>query len=203
MKFNATLYCRYMPAVIAGVMSSACGPGNETNQHTVVDDSMAMRHTVVPDSPMLVPGESAGAFKLEEAASSMQELLGQPDYSDAAMGKAVLLWYTDTARTYPLSVFTARDMGNDETARIKQIRVTSSIFQTGESLGVGSVLAEIRNQYPVAPVETYEAHGETYTIYDSDEGIAFEVGPDERCVAIIIHAADAETSTYLPLRPVD
>src|SRR3546814_20261510 len=119
------------------------------------------------------------------------------------MGKAEIFWYADTASGYPLSICTARDMGYDETARIKQIRVTAPAFETAESIRVGATLADIRNHYRVTAVETYDQGGETYTIYDADAGIAFEVGPDDRCVAIIVHDTGGGTSSYLPLRPVD
>src|SRR3546814_11578027 len=76
------------------------------------------------------------------------------------MGKAELIWYADTASGYPLSIFTARDMGNDETARIQQIRVTAPAFETAESIRVGATLADIRNHYRVTAVETYDQGGE-------------------------------------------
>src|SRR5690606_20630719 len=104
--------------------------------------------------------------------------------------------------TYPLAVFTSRDMGNDETARIQQIRVTSPRFSTAESIHVGTPLAEIQNHYDVDQVETYGKDDKAYTVYRSAKGIAFEIGPTDSCTAIIIHHADADIATYLPLRPL-
>src|SRR3546814_1559870 len=109
-------------------------------------------------------------------------------------------WSSDVCSSDLLSIFTARDMGNDETARIQQIRVTAPAFETAESIRVGATLADIRNHYRVTAVETYDQGGETYTIYDADAGIAFEVGPDDRCVAIIVHDTGGGTSSYLPLQ---
>src|SRR5690606_36088458 len=145
--------------------------------YTQIEDSAATQHIEIPDSLAIVPGNSVGMFRLGDSDSLVQQQLCHPDYSDAGMGKAVLLWYTDGTSKYPLSIFTSRDMGNDETARIQQIRITSPAFKTGQSLGVGSTLAEIRSQYQMTPVETYKTNGETYSVYDSDAGITFELGP--------------------------
>lgn len=203
MRRNTKFVQHWLAIVIIGLILTTCGRQSDTSRHTQIDDTTATQHMVTPDSLAIIPGKSVGTFKLGDSDSLVQQQLGQPDYGDAGMGKAVLLWYTDATTKYPLSIFTSRDMGNDETARIQQIRVTSPTFKTSQSLGVGSTLAEISNQYQVTPVETYEKNGETYSVYESDAGIAFELGPDDRCVAIVIHAADADIPTYLPLRPVD
>ncbi len=190
-------------ATFIGLLLAACGGPGDTDQHTSTDSpTMELPETTRAEPLLLVPGTSVGRFNLGDADSSVHQQLGRPDHQDAAMGKAVLIWYTDTAGGYPLSIFTARDMGNDETARIQQIRVTSPTFETADTIGVGSSLTDIRSRYRVNAVETYEQAGGTYTVYDADAGIAFEVGPDSRCVAIIIHRTDAGASSYLPLRPL-
>lgn len=206
MHLSTTLFQNCLAIALTGFIFASCGGPDNTNRGARTDSADTERrpHAASPESLALVPGESAGAFRLGESDSLAHQQFGQPDYSDAAMGKAVLLWYTGTdSAEYPLSIFISRDMGNDETARIQQIRVTSPTFKTDESLGVGSTLTEISDGYQVAPIETYEKNGETYSIYDSNTGIAFELGPDDRCVAIIIHPADVDVATYLPLRPVD
>jgi len=203
MKYHTSLLSQCLAAVFISFMLTACGSHSDADRAASADSAVTAT-TKTADTPrmVLVPGIAAGAFKLDDADSLVLQQLGQPDHSDAAMGKAVLIWYTDSAKRYPLSIFTARDMGNDETARIQQIRVTSPTFETAESIHVGSTLTEIRNAYQVTAGETYEQAGETYTVYDADAGIAFEVGPDGRCVAIIIHGTDAGASSYLPLRPL-
>ncbi len=204
MKHYATLSPNGLAIAFIGLVLTACGGHRDTDRTTRADSStMELHHTAPQESPVLVPGAAAGLFKLGDADRAILQQLGQPDHSDAAMGKAVLIWYTDTANGYPLSIFTARDMGNDETARIQQIRVTSPAFETAETIRVGSELSEIRDHYQVTAVETYEHDGGTYTVYDADKGIAFEVGPDDRCVAIVIHRTDGGMSSYLPLRPID
>lgn len=204
MKYNMALFRSFLATALLGLIFTSCGQHGNKDRHTRTDrTATGLPRAASPESLALVPGVSAGTFKLGEADSSVYQQLGRPDYSDAAMGKAVLLWYTDTAEGHPFSIFTARDMGNDETARIQQIRVTSPAFKTAESIHVGSPLTEISAHYQIELIETYENDGDSLTVYDSDRGIAFEIGPDGRCVAVIIHSADADATTYLPLRPVD
>ncbi|MGV3764441.1 hypothetical protein [Parapedobacter sp.] len=204
MKYQTPLWANGMAVALMGFMLTACGGRGDAGRTAGADSSITeIPHAAAPESTALVPGTSAGTFKLGDADSVVHRQLGRPDHSDAAMGKAVQIWYTDTAEQYPLSLFTARDMGNDETARIQQIRVTSPTFETADSIHVGSALAEIRDTYQLTATETYQQADETYTVYDAEEGIAFEVGPDDRCVAIIIHPRGAGMSSYLPLRPVD
>lgn len=197
-----TIFQKYTLAVIIGLTFIACGGQGGTNHQTQTDRAPKPPHLDTSDSLMLVPGRSAGVFKLGESDSLIRQRLGKPDFSDAAMGKAVLMWYTDTGSSYPLSIFTSRDMGNDETARVQQIRITSPDFETRDSIHVGVTLAEISNTYAksLRIVETYEENRATYSIYDTDAGIAFEIDPTERCVAIIIHGVDNSMHSYLPLK---
>jgi len=201
MDYAMTLFRICLVATTFGLLTAACGGQHGQSAQQQADGMKDQLATA--DSLLLVPGRSAGPIHLGDADATLLEALGRPDFSDAAMGKAVLLWRlrTDTAE-YPLSVFTSRDMGNDETARIQQIRITSPRFETPESIRVGSTLREISSAYShtLTIVETYEENGDTYTIYDADEGIAFELDPANCCVAIIIHQEDAEIPTYLPLQ---
>ncbi|MEC3877994.1 hypothetical protein [Parapedobacter sp. 10938] len=202
MKHHATLFPNGLAAALIGLTLTACGGPSDTDRTTLTDSSATeVSQAATAERLALVPGTSVGPFKLGDADSLVHQQLGRPDHSNAAMGKAVLIWYADTASGYPLSIFTTRDMGNDETARIQQIRVTSPTFETADSIHVGSTLTQIRTAYPVTAIETYSQAGETYTVYEADDGIAFEVGPDDHCVAIIIHQTDAGMSSYLPLRP--
>src|SRR5690606_9762196 len=150
MKYDTTLFPNQLIIVLACLLLTACGGQGNTNSTTSTDSTMRPLPKTDPVTRVaLVPGTSVGAFKIGDADSLVHQELGRPDHSDAAMGKAVLIWYTDSAKRYPLSVFTARDMGNDETARIQQIRVTSPTFETADSFHVGSTLADIRNAYQV------------------------------------------------------
>ena len=179
----------------------ACTGVNSTDNRASSDTTTNISQSLLPDDHLLVPGKSAGYFVLNDADSTVINQLGPPAFADAAMGKAVSIWYPDSNRNQPLSIFTSRDMGNDETARIQQIRIASPDFRTVQAIGVGSPLREISDAYPLQLIETYDQDGQTYTLYNANEGIAFEVDSNYRCVAVIIHHANANIPTYLPLRP--
>ncbi|WP_090606462.1 hypothetical protein [Parapedobacter koreensis] len=178
---------------------AAC-QGRHSRSDDSQTDTVATQQPTIPDSLRLMPGQSAGTIAINDADSVLFQALGNPDSSNAGMGKAVLVWLGDTAQGYPLSVFTSRDMGNDETARIKQIRITSPSFKTEQSIHVGATHQEIADTYTLQLAETYEVLGETYSVYDTDEGIAFEIAPNNRCIAIIIHEKTVKIPSYLPLR---
>ena len=137
---------------------------------------------------LLVPGKSAGKTKINEDADQLLKRMGKPDAGDAAMGKSLSFWYAghDTS-AHSIAVFTTRQMGVEETALVKEIRVTSPDFKTIEGLHVTSTLTDIQKCHAVKPVDNFEYNGIKYTVYDDPEGIAFELSPQSQCVAIIIH----------------
>lgn len=189
-----------MGMLAACLLIAACG-GNHNARQVPQDTVTTASQSLLPDNNLLVPGKSVGFFLLGDADSTVIQELGKPDWGNAAMGKAVSVWYTDDEPDFPFSLFTSRDMGNDETARIKQIRVTSPRFKTVQSVGVGSSLRDISDTYPLQIVETYNQNGQTYTVYNANEGIAFEVDTAYTCVAVIVHDPDVHISSYAPLRP--
>jgi hypothetical protein len=197
---RTTLLFYVSMAVLAAILlGPACGRqerGGKRETKAAATESASERIT-------LTPGRSAGQINIGDADTAVRRHLGPPDLSDAAMGKAILVWHTKADDTiYPLSVFTARDMGNDETARIKQIRITSPQFETRNGLRPGVPLRELSIAYPHALhiVETYEAGGQQYSVYDTREGIAFEVDSADVCTAIIIQEKGDATRPYLALR---
>lgn len=192
----------FLVVAAVGMLYSACGPtGQQQSQTTTADTATVAATEQLMDEALIVPGESVGPIRLNEADSTVLDNLGEPDYSDAAMGKAVLAWYmTGDSPAYPISIFTARDMGNDETARIKQVRITSPYYTTSEGLCASSSLAQIAAQYNTEQVETYAKNGEQYAVLDTKQGIAFEVNPNDSCVAIIVYEPVGGVNSYLPLR---
>lgn len=200
---NGIIRLTCVAATAIGLLSAACGGRGDQSAHRRGGSVTEIRALDTADNLLLIPGQSAGPIHLGDADTVLHRSFGRPHFTDAAMGKAVSVWrIQDDAAEYPLSVFTSREMGNDETARIQQIRITSPRFETVESIRVGATLREISSAYShtLGIVETYEENGETYTVYDANEGIAFEVDPTNRCVAIIIHRPDDDIASYLPLR---
>ncbi len=197
---------RFLPGLVAVLgcfVLVTCGDRSSGDHRQQADSNTVVGGRAQVDS-LLVPGQLAGTIVLGQADSSLLTTFGPPDYSDAAMGKAVLAWDTSTDNApYRLSVFTSRDMGNDETARIQQIRITSPGYSTQQGIRVGSTLDDISDVYNVTVAETYRDGGHAFSVYKTDEGIAFELDTANRCVAIIVHEKDASVPTYLPLRASD
>ncbi|WP_090971746.1 hypothetical protein [Parapedobacter composti] len=194
----------YFATCIIGLALAACG-GQSGNTGDSEARSVDAAHTIDTSNGLrLVPGRSVGGIRLDDADSALFRKLGQPDFTNAAMGKAVLMWYirADTP-AHSLSVFTSREIGSDdETARIRRIRVTSPQYETSNGIRVGESLRELSIMYPrdLHIVETYEDDGQQYTIYSTRGGIAFEVDTHNRCVAIFIQKPEASKEPYLPLR---
>ena len=188
-----------------GLLYSGCGPSGQSQSEATATNttgSLPDTQTKTPDEGLIVAGKSVGPIQLGDPDSLLLDWLGKPDYSDAAMGKAVLAWYQDSA-THQVAVFTARNMGNDETARIKQIRVTSPYYTTAEGLCANSSAAQISDHYDTQQVETYAKDGQEYTVLDTKQGIAFELNPRDSCVAIIVYEPVGGVSSYMPLRALE
>ncbi len=151
---------------------------------------------------LLVPGISAGQTKIDENAEEVYKRLGTPDGGDAAMQKAIAVWYSNHDSTAnSIAIYTARNTDGAVVARVLQIRITSPSFTTKEGIQAGSSLSGIQSKFTVKQTETYKDAGANYKVYDSKKGIAFEVNDDEKCVAIIIHKAGViGEGTYLKFR---
>lgn len=148
----------------------------------------------LPEARLIVPGESVGQTHLGIDASRLEQLLGRPDSSDAAMGKAWLTW---KGKGTELNIYTTY---KDSTMREKvvlQIRTTSSFFSTAGGAKVGAPLDTIRQLFPaLRKVAHYSENGRTVEIYDEQtKGIACETaasGTDEICTGIIVHKEGAD-----------
>jgi hypothetical protein len=187
-------------AAIAACQSAETKSPN-TNEDTA---SKVQTDTIVPALPLdsvLIPGEGAGAIKIGADAAGVYSSLGKPDGGDAAMQKAVAIWYKNhDPKSYATAIYTVRDTGTNPSARIKQIRSTDPGYRTGENLGVSSMLTEIRKFYDVHKLEGYPSDKNT-ALYDDTKGIAFEVDASGHCTAVLLHPkGETIKTTYLPLR---
>jgi hypothetical protein len=185
---------------------SACSnePGNSSvNQDstTVIADNPKADSSAIDQTLLLVPGISAGKVSIEQDAEEVYALLGKADAGDAAMQKAVAIWYKDhEPKSFATSIYTVRDTGDNPAARIQQIRVSSPSFSTKDSIGVTSKLAAIQKKYLVTKLTDVTNEGDMLEIYDSLKGIAFEI-KNGICTAVIIHKANENLkTTSLPLR---
>lgn len=138
---------------------------------------------------LIVPGQSIGQARIGDADSILIARLGKPDSSDAAMGKAWLFWISKNEAHDRTGIFTTRRMGTeDETARISQVFVSSPFFLTAEGMRTGTGLEAIRKAYP-ALKQTIKLADGGIVYDDTGRGIAFIIGSDGGCKAIIVHRA--------------
>jgi hypothetical protein len=204
--------CKYLFLLILAASLASCKPkgGKNHNKQPAPDSPKATDTAVkldipydmpVPLSQLIVPGISVGQTAINEASESVHKKLGRPDGGDAAMGKSISIWYAnhDTA-SYQTQMYFSRDMGNDETSRVKMIRITSPWFKVSNSLFTGRPVKIAQDQFRLKKIATFTDKGNTYTIYDDQQGgISFEADEKGTCTGITVHQPGREaTGTYLP-----
>ena len=138
-----------------------------------------------------MPGQSIGQVRIGDADSIVIARLGKPDSSDAAMGKAWLFWISKNEAHDRTGIFTTRNMGSaDETAHVSQVLVSAPFFLTAEGVRTGDGIDAIRKAYPALAKATAVSGG--MTLYDERaRGIAFVIGGDGSCKAIVVHRPGA------------
>lgn len=174
-----------------------------SKQEAKVDSGIVSKANVIPEKHWaLTPGRAAGKTQLNEDTEQAVRTLGRADGGDAAMQKSVMIWYNNHDTTAnSIAVYTVRDTVDAPLARIKQIRVTSGRFKTSAGIHTSSTLAEIKKGFEVKLSETYKDEGDTYQVYSSKKGIAFETDAQGICVAIIIFDSGKPLpGTYLKFR---
>ncbi|RZM01217.1 MAG: hypothetical protein EOO88_58060, partial [Pedobacter sp.] len=135
---------------------------------------------------LLNPGVAAGKTTIGSDATAVYERLGKADAGDAAMMKAVAIWYTGhDPKAHSLTVYTVRDTATPPIARIKLIRVTAPKFKTSDGIGPSSSLSQIQQIIKVSKTENYTHEGQQYAVYDSPLGIAFEIDDNQKCTGVI------------------
>ncbi|MEO5909868.1 MAG: hypothetical protein ABIP95_03225 [Pelobium sp.] len=182
---------------------TACSNGGGKVQHQT--DTLANTHTdslvVKPDS-LLQPGEAAGKIKLGEDTELLFQEMGRPDSSDAAMQKMVAFWYQANNRNrHSVAIYASRDTGDQPKSLVRQIRITAPSFKTAKGFGAGSSLTELKQAFTLQQINFNQDALRLPQVWDSNEGIAFEIDSLQQCNAVIIHQKnEALKSTYLPLR---
>lgn len=156
---------------------------------------------------LIVPGQSIGNIKLELKADSLENILGKPDLSDAAMGKAWLTWFSkvsDSVTGNELNVYTTYKDNELREKIVRQIRVTSNEFKTKDDIHTGKTLDEIAEFFPeIQLIGRYDTNTSyPVSVYDVvDEGIAFET-ENNVCTGIIIHRKGEKVSEeYITFHP--
>jgi hypothetical protein len=160
---------------------------------------------------LIVPGISIGKINIGTNAASLEETLGPPALSDAAMGKAWLTWNgkrDEHNNQTELNIFTSyKDEKMDEKI-VRLIRTTSQEFSTQANIHVYSSIEQIKKAYPeVEQSLRYQHQDKRYiTIHEAkQQGIAFELsnaGQQKICIGIIVYEKGSNLADiYRTLQP--
>ena len=216
---------RLIPFLYVLLLFLSCTQRNNSTTDSILTDTL--NHSEEPDTlntrrknnekekiaadRLIKPGKKIGKTALGLNAAQIEDLLGKPDMSDAAMGKAWLTWYgkhrDEHNNKTELNIYTTYKDSNMKEKTVQQIRVTSSYFITEDSLGVYSSLEAIKKYFPDLKIlATYRDGERLITIYDDKaKGIAFETAEangQHICIGVIIHPPGMEpTQTYIYLKP--
>ncbi len=165
--------------------------------------------TEVAAELLIVPGESIGNISINQKASELESILGQPDLSDAAKGKTWLTWFSkisDSITGNELNIYIpyAADDANFKEKVVRQIRITSPDFKTSNGISTESNLAAIKAAFPNSTevgIYDYETQNPVVVYDDIASGIAFEI-EDNKCTGVIIHERDKPVGKeYISFHP--
>lgn len=173
---------------------------NSIENDTSIEKAIPSSEDEVEYEKQIIPGKRIGKIALNENATALLDSLGQPDFGDAAMGKAISTWHQGLDNQ--LTLYTTMKMGVEDFSRIKAIRSLSSEYKTKNNIGVNSSLKEIEKYFTLQEIGKLPLDGKRYSLYLSDEGIGFEIGNDHKCHGVvIIEKGGNPTQTYLSLYP--
>jgi hypothetical protein len=214
-----TMNIRLLPLLLL-LISCQSQPANqhmETPPATLRSDTTDAMKTAaaptgaaVPADQLIIPGERVGKTPLGLPTDSLTALLGPPDLSDAAMGKAWLTWNgkrDEHNNRTELNIYTTYKDNTMREKVVRQIRATSSFFKTKEQLGVYSSLEEIQMHFPRLKLAgRYKDGNRIISIYDAQSaGISFEVAAantQQICTGVIVHPkGQAVLDVYMYFRP--
>jgi hypothetical protein len=150
---------------------------------------------------LIVPGQRIGETALGDDPQPLIARLGRPDASDAAMGKAWLVW-KGHRQGNTLAVFTTYADTSMIRKAVRQIRITASRFQTASGIHTGLKLPEIRQAFPHLQPAENTGPDAALRYDDPAQGISFEVekpGAQVICTAILVYPAGSIPTAYLPL----
>lgn len=164
----------------------------------------------IDSARLIIPGERLGHIFIGENAENLDSVLGKPDISDAAMGKAWLTWngnLNSEGNPARLDIYTTYKDSTMQEKTVQQIRTTSPYFSTASGVGVQTDFNAVQQKFPsMKEVANYSESDTVYKIFDDQKaGIAFEFRlMDNRnvCSGIIIHMKNKPvTDTYIYLHP--
>ena len=196
----------YWCVLVCAMLSVSCSDRTSVTQKQPADTARA-KSSVDTGAlrTLIVPGERLGHLTLGLNADSVEPLLGMPDASDAAMGKAWLTWKgkENSSKPTQLQIYTTYKDTSMSVKTVQQIRTTSPFFKTSTGLHVGSTLALLKATFPqLQKTGTYTEGGLHYQLYDAvAAGIAFEM-KEGVCTGILVHLKGRRADDiYIMLHP--
>jgi hypothetical protein len=196
MRITATLERTFTTVLFTAVM--ACNNRSAEGNRREVDslfhlDSVREQIKGKNVDLLIAPGTAIGKAKIGMNTEALIKAIGEPDLSDAAMGKAWLTWYNNRNASSELDVYTAYKDSNMTERTVQLIRASSQNVSTKDSIGVGTFFGEIGKKFPgMRYVSHYrkDSTGEIVSLYaDQNKGIAFEfsaVEHDKKCSSVIV-----------------
>lgn len=145
---------------------------------------------------LIIPGESIRNTALNEDGETLIKRLGKPDFSDAAMGKAWMIWMGKKRDEHnnrsELDVYTTYKDSTMMAKVIKEIRTTSAAFKVNDSVHVYADLSTIQRYFThLKYTRKYRDGSREVSIFDDvNNGIAFDIaqaGNQKICIGIIVH----------------
>ena len=192
-------------AFILLVFACNQNPVSTITAHKSLADSLHVADTAlktISPARLIVPGKRVGMININGNADSLTVILGKPNTSDAAMGAQMMAWVVEhDKKSYRTTVYSLRNMGGADEAvsHIKEIRITSPWYKTADYAGAGSELKDIKKLYKLK--SRFANNTKKLWLYDdANAGIAFEVDSTQRCVAVMVHAKEDSTVTYIDMR---
>ena len=196
----------YWCVLVCAMLSVSCSDRTSVTQKQPADTALA-KSSVDTGAlrTLIVPGERLGHLTLGLNADSVEPLLGMPDASDAAMGKAWLTWKgkENSSKPSQLQIYTTYKDTSMSVKTVQQIRTTSPFFKTSTGLHVGSTLALLKATFPqLQKTGNYTEGGLRYQLYDAvAAGIAFEM-KEGVCTGILVHLKGRRADDiYIMLHP--
>ena len=187
----------FLPILFVGCMSCNNSKRSENRNPSSIESGTSQK--TVESLSLIVAGKQIGSIKLGDDASKIMDSLGHPHAGDAAMGKALDTWILkENGHDATLSIFTSRNMGVEDISKVTQIHTTATLFKDVNGLGVGSSLDAFQSLYQLKKFGTYVDNRITYTIYETDKGIAYEFDDNNTCHGVAVHRVDGTVIGYLP-----
>lgn len=182
------------------------GVNSTTNNH----QERNSEKSAIDSSLLIIPGKSIGNTAILDDSATLKKF-GRPSFSDAAMGKAWLVWKGNeidaAGEKSTLAVYITYYEDDMSRQVVKKIRITSADFKTEDGVHTGMNLQEIKKIYSNLQLsrkfKNRNSQLETSYFTIENSGIAFEfqkINNHQICVAIMVAPADEiQNIPYLDL----